>query len=116
MVREDDYTGHIIDEFDTMLEPTDEVLFEWDEDDEIGFDDDYDITNETIIRISDVVDGVKTLQEVAERLYDYADELLSMATLGWELVDNMSGDQGVAILFDDVEDADLSEDGEEFDE
>ena len=95
---EDDYTGHLLDDFDDLLDPTDEDLSEWDED---YFEDDLEPDGETIVNVIDVVEGAKSLQDAAERLYEYADELLSLSATGWELMDNVTNGQGVALVLGD---------------
>lgn len=98
----DDYTGVPLD-FDDYGEPTDDDIVgldEWLENDGVDFDeydDDYGIVNETVIRSGPVTDDARSLKEVAERLYDLADELLSMFDEGWELVDVIENGQGIAI-------------------
>jgi hypothetical protein len=92
---EDDYTGHPLEDFDDLLGPNDADLSEWDEDD---FVDDLDESGETVVNIIDAVDGSKSLQDAAERLYEYADELLSLSALGWELMDDITNGQGIALM------------------
>lgn len=106
-MHEDDYTGVLEeDDFEDLLDPEDSDLIDWDEDD---FDDDFEEPDETNINVIEVVEGAKSLQDIAERLYVYADELLSLAALGWELMDDITGGQGVALTVGDVDDDDLED-------
>lgn len=101
---EDDYTGTRFDDFED-LEPTDEELIDWDDDE--AFEDDLEVPGETPVDVIGVVEGAKTLRDVAERLYEYADELLSLSALGCELMDDMSNGRGVALTVG--EDVDIDE-------
>jgi hypothetical protein len=102
---EDDYTGVLDDDFDDYLDPTIEDDLSWDELDDEGFDDGFENPDETIVNVIDAVEGAKSLQDAAERLYVLADELLSLAAIGWELMDDMMGGHGVALMVgDDDED------------
>lgn len=107
-MHEDDYTGVLDDDFDDYPDPTIEDDLSWDELDEDGFDDDFENPDETIVNVIDAVEGSKSLQDAAERLYVLADELLSLAAIGWELMDDMMGGQGVALMVgdDDTDESD----------
>jgi hypothetical protein len=106
-MHEDDYTGRLFDDdFGELAGPTDAELTEWDEDD---FEDELEDEDETIINVLDAVEGAKTLQDAAERLYEYADELLSLSALGWELMNDISVGQGVALVLGEADDVDYAE-------
>lgn len=92
------------DPLDGLGEPSEEDLLgmdDWLENGDVDFDGEDDLPGEMVIRVNDIVDGSTDLQEVSERLYDYADELLSLAGSGWDLIEVMSNGQGVAIMLDD---------------
>lgn len=98
-MHEDDYTGVLDDDdIDEWSDPTIEDDLTWDELDDEGFDDGFENPDETVINVVDAVEGSKSLQDAAERLYVLADELLSLAAIGWELMDDMIGGQGVALM------------------
>lgn len=106
-MHEDDYTGVLDDDdFDDLFDPTEEEDLSWDELDDDGFDDGFENLDETLVNVIDTVEGAKSLQDVAERLYVLADELLSLAALGWELMDDVTNGQGVALMIGDDDDAD----------
>lgn len=101
---EDDYTGSLADDgFDDPFEPLDDDLVDWDEEGDVDFDDDFDVLNETTVNVIDAVEGAKSLQDAAERLYVFADELLSLNALGWELMDDIVNGQGVALMVGEEE-------------
>jgi hypothetical protein len=99
-MHEDPYTGRLFDDFED-LDPTEEDLTEWEDED---FDEIPESDTETAVDVISVVEGAKTLQDIAERLYVYADELLSLAALGWELMDDIVQGEGIALLFDGEDD------------
>lgn len=104
-MREDDYTGVQIEDQDQLSMFAEHGLYEFDPDAEEdaswmpGLDD-----GETIIQVSTAVEGARTLREAAERLYDFADELLELAGEGWEILDIISGGHGTAVRISTDED------------
>ena len=104
-MHEDDYTGVADDDFIDA----DEGMLDWQDIDDFDseFDDDFESPDETNINVIDAVEGSKSLQDAAERLYVLADELLSLSALGWELMDDMTGGQGVALMIGDCDEDDL---------
>lgn len=109
-MHEDDYTGVLDDDgFDDWLDPVDDdSSLPWEDLDDDDFEDEFGTPDETIVNVIDAVEGSKSLQDAAERLYVLADELLSLAAIGWELMDDMTGGQGVALMVGD-DDLDESE-------
>lgn len=105
---ENDYTGSPI-EVDgqlALLEGLDYHEFDVDGDDDVLYAEDE---NETLIHVGGAANGAKSLQEAAERLYDFADELLTLSNEGWEIVDDISNGHGTAVRFDVDEDEDLDD-------
>ncbi len=99
-MREDDYTGNPLGDDDIELPAADIDLYEFDPDDEALANEFAALAEyEQIISIGDVADGAKSLREVAELLYDYADELLELSGEGWEIVDDILNGQGTAVRF-----------------
>ena len=100
-MHEDDYTGSQIEDDDelALIEGTLGGVFDIDIDDDASI---YvgDDENETVIDVRTVANGSKSLQEIAERLYDLADELLELAGEGWEILDDVTHGQGIAVRFD----------------
>ena len=108
-MREDDYSGVLDDDdFGDELGFDDEDAVEWQDFDDIDLDldEEFEEPEETNINVVDAVEGAKSLQDAAERLYVLADELLSLAAIGWELMDDMTGGQGVALMVGDGDDED----------
>jgi hypothetical protein len=109
-MHEDDYTGSRIDDDDelSLIEDTLSVI-------DVDLGDDLTIyasedDNETDIYIRSVADGAGSLQEIAERLYDLADELLELSGEGWEIIDDIANGHGVAVKFDVDESDELEDD------
>lgn len=99
MAREDDYTGAPIDDGDQLSLLEEIGVFEIDPGVEVltfGVDDE----NETVLHFGDAANGARSLAEVAERLYDLADELLELSADGWEIVDDVVNGHGVAVRFE----------------
>jgi hypothetical protein len=110
-MHEDDYTGVLDDdEFKDEFDFVDDDLPDW-ADDDSDFDDEFEVPEETNISVIDAVEGAKSLQDAAERLYVLADELLSLAAIGWELMDDMAEGKGVALMVGDgdIDDIDVSD-------
>lgn len=103
-MREDDYTGHLLDDGDDDLFPAaDAELFDWEDQDD-SFPNVSSDGGEDIIVVSTVADGAKTLRDAAKMLYDFADELLEMSASGWELLDSINNGQGIVLnVSDDLE-------------
>lgn len=101
-MRENDYTGSPIDEDDDSgFLAADVDLYEFDPDDEVLADEFAALDeNEQDIHITSAADGAKTLRETAEKLYDFADELIALVEEGWEIVDDIANGHGVAVRFD----------------
>jgi len=59
-----------------------------------GYLDEYAETREILIRAKWTFDGTKTLAEAAQRLRDYAASLDGLATIGFELRDEIVDDCG----------------------
>jgi hypothetical protein len=106
LMRENDYTGHLIDtDDDDAFLPADAELFDWEADeDALPPEIAYGGGDEEIIHVASAADGAKTLQEAAKMLYDFADELLELSASGWEILDDITNGHGVAVsLSDDSE-------------
>lgn len=100
-MHEDPYTGSIIDDGDEVTNLIDDdILSEFNIDDEDFVDALDGEDGETVVNIQNAADGARSLQEVAERLYAMADELLDLSADGWEILDDISDGHGVAIRFD----------------
>lgn len=101
-MREDDYTGSLIDSDD----PTDALLQELEDAGLHELDDDEyrtliygDDDDEVVLNITSAADGAKSLREAAEMLYDFADELAAMSAEGWEIVDDITNGHATAVRF-----------------
>lgn len=102
-MREDDYTGFLIDEDDDeQFLAADADLYEFDVDDE--FFDPLESPTDQVLHFGEVVNGIKTLRAVAERLHDFADELYLLADDGWELVDDVSNGHATIVNFIEIGD------------
>ena len=106
-MREDDYTGSKIDDGDELSHIEDLGLFELPDDDVDVISSYGDDDNEMLIHVGGAANGAKSLREVAERLYDLADELLAMSGEGWEIVDDITNGYGTAVRFETDELAEL---------
>lgn len=103
-MREDDYTGSPIGDDDIDLLANDVDLYEFDPDDEALADEFAALAeNEQVIRIGPIANGAKSLTEVAEKLYDFADDLIAMSEEGWEIVDDIVDGHGTAVQFAAIE-------------
>lgn len=110
-MRENDYTGSPVEDGDELSDIENLGLYEFDADDipdALSADED----NETLIHVGSAANGAKTLQEAAEMLYDFADELLALSADNWEIVDDIANGHGTAVRFDVEGDADLGLDDE----
>lgn len=97
---EDDYTGSPIGDDDSDFVAADEDLYEFDPDDEALADEFAALAeHEQLIQVGSAADGAKSLREAAERLYDFADDLISMSEEGWEIVDDIQNGHGTAVQF-----------------
>ncbi len=100
-MREDDYTGTPIDDGDEIAELlADDVLSEFDAEYSESFGEDE---SEMIVDLRAAAEGAKSLREIAELLYDLADELLALSADGWEILDDITNGHGVAVRFDEEE-------------
>jgi hypothetical protein len=104
-MREDDWTGSLIDDEDEALLAADVDLYEFDADDE-ALADEYALLgeHEQVINFAEAANGAKSLREAAEKLYDLADEMIALAEDGWDIVDDIAHGQGTAVQFDTGDD------------
>lgn len=103
-MHEDDYTGVQVEDSDQLSMFAEHGLYEFDPDEAdltliVSEDED-----EAVINIGVIADGAKSLREVAERLYEFADELLELSGEGWEIVDDIVNGYGTAVRFGTDED------------
>ena len=92
---ENDYTGVSTDEDGPVLDL--DLLY--DQDADLPDDDPAD-ENEVVLRVAEAVDGAGTLQEAAERLYGFADELLELSSENWEIVDDFRNGTATAVNYE----------------
>lgn len=98
MRREDPYTGSPLDDDDdSEFLAADADLYEFDVLD--GDIVDEFATDEQVIHFGEIANGAKTLREAAERLYDFADDLIAMSEEGWEVVDDVTLGHATAVQF-----------------
>jgi hypothetical protein len=95
---ENDYTGTAIDRPSSLDEILDDGFYEVaiDEDGDIPVDEDDD---EIFLNVADTVNGASSLSEIATRLYDLADELLSLSDDGWEIVVDVADGHATIVRF-----------------
>lgn len=97
-MREDPYTGAPIDDGDEIAALLDaDILSEFDVDDEF---DTLGDENEMELNVCGVADGVRSLRDAADLLYELADEFLALAADGWEILDDITDGRGVAVRLD----------------
>lgn len=99
MRREDDWTGSPLDEDDdSEFLPADADLYEFDVLDDI--DESLMLADsEQVIHFGEIANGSKSLREAAEKLYDFADDLIAMSEEGWEIVDDVTLGHATAVQF-----------------
>lgn len=100
-MRENDYTGAPLDEDDdSAFLAADIDLYEFDADDPLLEEFGSMADNEQVIHFGEVANGAKSLRDAAERMYDFADELIALSEEGWELVDDVANSHGTAVQFE----------------
>lgn len=101
-MHEDDYTGSLLGDDDDEFLAADTELFDWEADDDaLDPEFSYGASGEEHVNVLTAADGAKTLKEVAEMLYDFADELLELSAAGFELIDDIKSGHGIAVALSD---------------
>jgi hypothetical protein len=95
-MRENDYTGSPILDEDELANIEDVGLYEFVLEDEPSLLENED---EMVLHVGATANGAKSLEEVARRLHDFADELSDMSNEGWEIVDDIINGHGTAVRF-----------------
>lgn len=105
MRKEDDYTGSPVgDDDDIDFLANDADLYEFDPEEDALADAFAALAeNEQMIRIAPTANGAKSLAEIAEKLYDFADDLIAMSEEGWEIVDDVVDGHATAVQFAAIE-------------
>lgn len=102
---ENDYTGSPLDDDDdSAFLAADVDLYEFDPDEAELADELMALAeNEQMLHFGEVANGAKSLREAAEKLYDFADDLITMSEEGWEIVDDVANGHATAVQFAAIE-------------
>jgi MoaA/NifB/PqqE/SkfB family radical SAM enzyme len=99
-MSEDDYTGKLFDD-DNYLSEFKKFFVDINE---IDLDNNFlsfaDSENEVEIVYGNFANGSTSLRDVAERMYDLADDILSLSLDGWEIIDSVKNGRAAVIKFD----------------
>ncbi len=100
-MREDDYTGSLLDDDDPALVSADVDLYEFDADDDAAAEAfAAAAADEQTLHFGGAANGAKSLADAAQLLYDFADNLVELIAEGYELVDDVANGHGTAVQFE----------------